>query len=229
MFHQIEQSWKEQLKEEFEKPYLKELLLFLEEEERRGYQIYPEKSSIFSAFQETPFADVKVVILGQDPYHGEGQAHGLSFSVPVGVKIPPSLRNIFNEIKNDLGISPPEHGCLLSYAKQGVLLLNSTLTVRAHEPKSHYRKGWELFTDRVISVLCEREDPLIFALWGKSAQEKVAKIASFEGKGHTLLLATHPSPYSVHTGFFGCRHFSKINSLLEEMGKEPINWSLSSL
>ena len=227
MFGQIEDSWKEELRDEIEKPYVKELLLFLEEEERRGHQIYPEKGSVFRALAETPFPEVKVVILGQDPYHGEGQAHGLSFSVPMGVKIPPSLRNIFTEMKNDLGVTPPDHGCLLSYAKQGVLLLNSTLTVRSGEPKSHYGRGWEQFTDQIIASLCSREEPVIFALWGKSAQEKVEKIASSREKGHTFLLATHPSPYSAHSGFFGCSHFSKINFLLEKRGKAPIDWQLS--
>lgn len=228
MFEQIEKSWKERLKPELKKTYIKELISFLDEEERRGETVYPPKRLVFNAFSQTPFDDVKVVILGQDPYHGEGQAHGLSFSVPCGIKQPPSLKNIFSEMKTDVGVSTPNEGCLTFYAKQGVLLLNATLTVRAGQPRSHYGKGWELFTDHIVTLLCQRKEPVIFALWGKSAQEKVTKISEYADGNHAFLLAPHPSPYSAHSGFFGCGHFSKINHLLEKRGRRPINWQIPS-
>jgi uracil-DNA glycosylase len=167
------------------------------------------------------------VIVGQDPYHGPGQAHGLSFSVPKGISQPPSLQNIFKELKEDLGVEPPEHGCLTDWTSQGVLLLNAILTVRANEPKSHHGRGWEIFTDRVIQLLCARKDPLVFLLWGKSALDKVQHIAA--GTSHHLVLtAPHPSPFSAHTGFMGCRHFSKANEFLKKIGKEPIDWRIQS-
>ncbi|MGE0670996.1 MAG: uracil-DNA glycosylase, partial [Parachlamydiales bacterium] len=169
---------------------------------------------------------VKVVIMGQDPYHGVGQAHGLSFSVPCGVRCPPSLKNIFAELKDDLNIPISQDGCLSKWAKQGVLLLNATLTVRAGEPRSHYGKGWERFTDAIVSKLIQRDDPIVFILWGKSAQEKCENILQHEKKGHAVLTAAHPSPYSAHSGFFGCRHFSKTNKFLEKWGKAPIDWRL---
>ncbi|HSW86790.1 MAG TPA: uracil-DNA glycosylase [Rhabdochlamydiaceae bacterium] len=186
--------------------------------------MYPPEPMVFHAFSHTPFANVKVVIVGQDPYHGTGQAHGLSFSVPCGMPPPPSLKNIFKELIDDVKIAPPKQGCLSCWARQGVLLLNATLTVRDGEPKSHYGKGWEQFTDAVISRLIEREDPVVFLLWGKSAQEKCHQILN-KKSNHAVLTASHPSPYSA-TGFFGCRHFSKANSFLEKWDKTPIDWSV---
>lgn len=219
----MEKSWKEKLEDEFKKPYIEELKLFLEKECRESL-VYPPKEQIFQAFLDTPFDQVKVVIVGQDPYHGKGQAHGLSFSVLEGQKLPPSLKNIFKELKSDLGIEIPVTGNLTPWAKQGVLLLNATLTVREGLPKSHFEKGWEKFTDRVIDLLVAREDPIVFLLWGKSAQEKGAKILS--NQRHQVFIAAHPSPFSV-TGFLGCRHFSKTNQCLEKWGKKPICWDLS--
>lgn len=216
----LEKSWYEQLKEEIAKPYVQDLKKFLDEEKRRGAVIYPAEEDVFHAFSKTPFHQVKGVILGQDPYHGAGQAHGLSFSVRRGVASPPSLKNIFREIKDDLGIDPPNHGCLEAWAEQGILLLNATLTVRAGEPKSHYGHGWETFTDAVIRCLNERLDPVVFLLWGKSAQEKAALVDSSR---HLVLKAAHPSPYSASL-FFGCRHFSKMNAALVQWGKTPIHW-----
>ncbi len=215
----IEKSWYEKLKDEVAKPYIGDLKKFLSQETG---PIYPPEALVFNAFAHTPYDKVKVVIVGQDPYHGAGQAHGLSFSVPKGVKPPPSLKNIFLELNHDLNIPMPTHGCLEKWADQGVLLLNATLTVRAGEPKSHHEKGWERFTDAVIDVLAQRKDPIVFMLWGKSAQEKGQRLI---GTHHAVLQAAHPSPYSA-TGFFGCRHFSKANALLEQWGKPPINWSL---
>lgn len=219
----IEKSWEEQLKEELSLPYIAEIKSFLEEEREKNQLIYPSEEHIFSAFKYTPFEDVKVVIVGQDPYHGPGQAHGLSFSVPPGIRIPPSLRNIFQELQGDLGIPMQQSGYLLSWAKQGVFLLNSTLTVRRGEPKSHYGIGWERFTDAVIDKLLERKDPIVFLLWGKSAQEKGKKICLSDR--HKVFIAAHPSPYSAYL-FKGCRHFSKANECLISFGKDPICWSL---
>jgi uracil-DNA glycosylase len=223
----MEASWLEQLKGEFEKPYMKMLERFLAEEIRLGAVVYPPFEDVFNAFCQTPYSKTKVVIIGQDPYHGPGQAHGLSFSVPKGVGAPPSLQNIFKELKEDLGIAPPNHGCLIDWAKQGVLLLNATLTVRANEPKSHHGRGWETFTDRVVQLLCAREEPLAFLLWGKSAQDKFQHI-QMEGKlkRHLVLSAAHPSPFSAHSGFFGCRHFSKVNDFLLGSGQVPIDWRI---
>lgn len=221
----MEASWLGKLQEEFEKSYMKDLEAFLAKEIRSGVEIYPPFELIFNAFCQTPFDEVKVVIMGQDPYHGAGQAHGLSFSVPKGISQPPSLQNIFKELKEDLGVEAPHHGCLLDWAKQGVLLLNATLTVRAGEPKSHFGKGWEVFTDRVVQLLCERKDPIVFILWGKSAAEKFEHISK-NSNNHLVLTAAHPSPFSAHSGFFGCRHFSKTNEFLKKAGKKPINWAI---
>jgi uracil-DNA glycosylase len=196
------------------------------EQERSGsIPIYPPKELVFNAFWQIPFDKVKVLIMGQDPYHGPGQAHGLCFSVPVGVPPPPSLQNIFKEISSDLGLPIPKHGCLLKWAAQGVLLLNATLTVRQGEPLSHHGKGWERFTDAVIAALCEREDPVIFVLWGKNAQDKCKRIKGMHSP-HAVFTAAHPSPLSAHQGFMGCRHFSKINEQLENWGKSPIDWMI---
>lgn len=223
---QLEQSWKEALKDEWTKPYLSQLATFVNQERASGTPVYPAKQEVFNAFNQTPFDKVKVVIIGQDPYHGPNQAHGLSFSVPYGVNPPPSLKNIFKELKEDLGIDSPNHGCLSAWAKQGVLMLNATLTVRAHTPASHHGKGWEAFTDAVVASLCTREDPVIFVLWGKAAQDKCRQILAKAGNRHFILTAAHPSPYSASFGFFGCRHFSKINEILKTQGKEPIQWAL---
>ncbi|MBU6382770.1 MAG: uracil-DNA glycosylase [Verrucomicrobia bacterium] len=223
----MEASWLAKLQEEFDKPYMKHLEAFLAGEIRLGKEIYPPFELIFNAFCQTPFDQVKVVIMGQDPYHGAGQAHGLSFSVPKGVAQPPSLQNIFKELKDDLGIEPPHHGCLIDWAKRGVLLLNATLTVRSGEPKSHFGQGWETFTDRVIQLLCERKDPIVFILWGKSAAEKFQHIGS-HASHHLVLTAAHPSPFSAYTGFFGCKHFSKTNEFLKKVGKQPIDWAIGS-
>lgn len=220
----IEASWYAQLKEELALPYIQDLKKFLAEEKGRGAVVYPPEPLVFHAFLQTPFDKVKVVIMGQDPYHGAGQAHGLSFSVPCGITSPPSLKNIFQELHTDLNVPPPATGCLEGWAQQGVLLLNATLTVRAKEPKSHYGKGWERFTDAVIAKLSEREDPLVFVLWGKSALEKVERILGQKKMPHVVLTAPHPSPYSVHSGFYGSRPFSKINGYLEKWGKAPIQW-----
>jgi uracil-DNA glycosylase len=221
----MDPSWRELLKPEFEKPYMQGLKAFLLEEKRLGHIVYPPSALTFNAFLQTPFDQVKVVIMGQDPYHGEGQAHGLSFSVPEGVRRPPSLQNIFKEIHSDLGLPIPQSGCLIEWAKQGVLLLNATLSVRAEQPKSHHGQGWEQFTDRVVELLCEREDPIVFMLWGKSALDKFKHIGI---KSHHLALTSvHPSPLSAYGGFFGCRHFSQANKFLTDRGKEPIDWGIS--
>jgi uracil-DNA glycosylase len=223
----MEASWLDRLQGEFEKPYMKNLEGFLAKEIAFGAVVYPPFELIFNAFCQTPLDQTKVVIIGQDPYHGPGQAHGLSFSVPKGVPQPPSLQNIFKELRDDLGIQPPAHGCLLDWAKQGVMLLNATLTVRAGEARSHHGKGWEAFTDRVVQLLCAKEDPVVFLLWGKSAQDKFQHIQSSKGKSpHLALTAAHPSPLSAHSGFFGCRHFSKANDFLRGAGKSEIDWRI---
>ncbi len=218
----IEKSWYEKLKNEIEQPYIKELKGFLEKEKGEGKIIYPPDPLIFNALLQTPYDKVKAVVVGQDPYHGPGQAHGLSFSVPRGVTPPPSLKNIFKELQADVGIPTPSHGCLISWAEQGVLLLNAILTVRAGEPKSHWGKGWERFTDALIDALVKRSDPIVFLLWGKSAQEKCHKVL---GTHHAVFQAAHPSPYSAEN-FFGCRHFSKTNAFLQKNGKDPIDWTV---
>lgn len=220
----INASWKEVLKQEFEKSYFIELAGFLKVEKAMGKVIYPPGSLIFNAFELTPFDKVKVVILGQDPYHGKGQAHGLSFSVMKGVKPPPSLQNIFREIASDLGIQfSGTYGDLSHWARQGVLLLNASLTVREGEPMSHSKIGWEQFTDAVIKTVSAQKENVVFMLWGRFAQEKQALI---DATKHLILKAAHPSPFSAYNGFMGCKHFSKANDYLVKNGKEPIDWSL---
>ncbi len=219
----IEASWKEALQEEFEKPYFENIVQFLKTEKQSNKTIFPPGSLIFNAFEQTPFDKVKVVLLGQDPYHNYGQAHGLCFSVPQGIAFPPSLQNIFKEIKEDTGISIPAKGDLTSWAKQGVLLLNASLTVRAHEANSHAKIGWTDFTDAVIKKLSDEKQGIVFLLWGRFAQNKHILI---DGTKHHILTAAHPSPLSAYNGFFGCKHFSKTNELLASQGKEPINWKI---
>lgn len=216
----MEDSWKQQLKEEFEKNYFKNLTDFVRDEYKTK-QIFPPAKLIFNAFDHTPFYDVKVVILGQDPYHGDGQAHGLSFSVNDGVRIPPSLLNMYKEINADLGIDIPKSGNLTRWAEQGVLLLNATLTVVAHTAGSHQKKGWETFTDEAIKKLASERENIVFLLWGAYAQKKEAFI---ESNKHCILKAVHPSPLSAHRGFMGCGHFSKANEYLKSKGLKPIDW-----
>ena len=218
----IDEGWYGVLKDEFSKPYFQALKAFLLEEKKRNV-VYPPGQSIFAAFNHTPFEKVSVVILGQDPYHGPGQAHGLCFSVNKGIDKPPSLVNIFKEIYQDLGVRPPNHGNLESWAKQGVLLLNATLTVRAHQAGSHQNKGWETFTDAAIKALSEQKSGLVFLLWGNYAQ---AKTGIIDAQKHHILKAPHPSPLSASRGFFGCRHFTKTNQLLQDQGKEMIDWAI---
>ena len=220
---QMETSWKEALYNEFSKPYFQTLKAFLVSEKQNGQVIYPPGKLIFNAFDTTPFDEVKVVILGQDPYHGPGQAHGLCFSVQHGVAIPPSLKNIYKEQETDVGITIPNHGNLEAWAGQGVLMLNALLTVRARQAGSHKGKGWEEFTTAAIQALNDQKEGIIFLLWGRYAQEKGAVI---DPRRHHILKAAHPSPFSAHNGFFGCRHFSTTNALLEKMGKAPINWQV---
>jgi uracil-DNA glycosylase len=219
----IEASWKAELKDEFNKPYFEDIVNFLKAEKAAGKVIYPPGPNIFNAFNTTPFDDVKVVILGQDPYHGPGQAHGLSFSVPPGVPPPPSLVNIFKELHTDLNITIPNHGYLEKWAQQGVLLLNAALTVEAHKPMSHSKIGWHHFTDDVISILSKDREHIVFMLWGSFAKSKAELIDKTK---HLILTAAHPSPLSAHNGFFGCRHFSKANFWLQQKGIEQIDWSL---
>ena len=229
---EIEPSWRNVLEKELSEPYIAQLEAFVERErvERErvgGAAIYPPKELVFNSLWQTPFNQVKVLIMGQDPYHGPGQAHGLSFSVPEGVAIPPSLQNIYKELNSDVGMPIPKHGCLFQWARQGVLLLNATLTVRQGAPMSHAGRGWERFTDAIIANLSQRQDPVIFALWGKFAQDKCKRIPDLgKGSQHVVLTAPHPSPLSAYHGFIGCRHFSTINSHLEKMGKTPIDWKL---
>jgi uracil-DNA glycosylase len=220
---QIEQSWKEVLKEEFEKTYFQHIITFLRAEKATGKIIYPPGPLIFNAFKQTPFEKVEVVIIGQDPYHNKGQAHGLSFSVPDGVPKPPSLLNIFKELKSDLGIEIPVNGNLTKWAQQGVLLLNASLTVRQNEPGSHAQIGWLQFTDNVIRKISEKKEGIVFLLWGKFAQEKQSLIDETK---HYVLKAAHPSPFSANNGFLGCKHFSKTNQLLMKQHKTPIDWKL---
>lgn len=223
---QLEASWLRRLQSEFDQEYMKDLKRFLLEEKQAGKTVYPPGDKMFNALDSTTFDNVKVVILGQDPYHGPGQAHGLSFSVPPGVKVPPSLKNIFKEINDDLGLPIPEHGCLQSWAEQGVLLLNATLSVVQGAAGSHQKKGWERFTDRVIHCLSEERDGLVFMLWGSYAQKKGAFI---DPRKHCVLKSVHPSPLSAHRGFLGCRHFSQANQYLKDRGERPIDWSLPVL
>ncbi len=218
----IEASWLEPLGEEFNMDYFRELKAFLLEEKKK-YRIFPPGRLIFNAFNHTPFGRVKVVLLGQDPYHGEGQAHGLCFSVPAGVQKPPSLVNILKELKSDTGMDAPGHGNLTSWAEQGVLLLNATLTVRENQAGSHQNHGWERFTDAAIKQLSLRRTGLIFMLWGNYA---IAKKALIDDSKHFILTSVHPSPLSAHRGFFGCHHFSQANNLLRQQNVEPIDWRL---
>jgi uracil-DNA glycosylase len=219
---QLESSWLAHLRAEFDQPYMDRLRVFLVEEKRR-YAVFPPGREMFNAFACTPFDAVRVVVLGQDPYHGPDQAHGLCFSVRRGVRTPPSLVNIYRELHDDLGIAVPAHGELTHWAKQGVLLLNTVLSVRAHNANSHRGKGWESFTDRVIALLNQERGGLIFVLWGGAAGKKASMI---DGRKHLILRAPHPSPLSAHRGFLGCRHFSRINAHLAERGGAPIDWTL---
>ncbi|WP_296647290.1 uracil-DNA glycosylase [Romboutsia sp. 13368] len=221
----LDNDWEELLADEFKKAYYLELREFLKEEYSTKV-IYPNMYNIFEALKHTSYKDTKVLILGQDPYHGENQAHGLAFSVQPNVAIPPSLLNIYKELKNDIGCFIPNNGYLIPWADQGVLLLNTALTVRAHEANSHKGKGWEIFTDRIIELLNDREDPVIFVLWGANARKKKELIDSSR---HYILEAPHPSPLSASRGFFGCKHFSKINEILISLGKSPINWQIPNL
>lgn len=218
---QIDASWLEVLQDEFNQPYFAQIKQFLVEEKAAGQTVYPPGSLIFNAFNLTPFDKVKVVILGQDPYHGPRQAHGLCFSVQQGVPAPPSLVNIYKELNNDLQLPIPPHGNLENWAKQGVLLLNAILTVRDGQPASHGQIGWGRFTDAVIRTLSEKREGLVFLLWGKFAIDKSALI---DRRKHHILTAPHPSPLSAHRGFLGCRHFSKTNELLRQQSQEPIDW-----
>lgn len=217
----IHDSWKPFLREEFAKPYFKALEEFTRSERSRE-TVYPPHEDVFNAF-EVPFDAVKVVVLGQDPYHGPGQAHGLCFSVRRGVEVPPSLRNVFKELRSDLGVEPPSHGCLESWASQGVFLLNATLTVRAGNAGSHQGRGWEEFTDEVVRKISSRESPVVFLLWGKPARSKCFLI---DVGRHSVLSSAHPSPLSASHGFFGSRPFSKANEALVRLGHEPVNWSI---
>jgi uracil-DNA glycosylase len=219
----LDQSWLERIGSEFEQPYMAELRRFLVGERERGKQIFPRASDWFRALDLTPIDRARVVILGQDPYHGEGQAHGLCFSVQPGVRPPPSLVNIYKELESDLGISRRRHGFLEHWARQGVLLLNSVLTVEMGQPASHRGRGWERFTDRIIREVNAKEEPVVFMLWGSYAQKKAAFVDTSK---HLVLKAAHPSPLSAHSGFFGCRHFSKANAFLESRGVTPIDWAL---
>ena len=218
----IEPGWKEVLNKEFSKPYFQQLVAFLKTEKMQGKVIYPPGSLIFNAFDKTPFDRVRVVVLGQDPYHGPGQAHGLCFSVPDGVPFPPSLVNIFKELQSDIGMPYPKSGNLTGWATQGVFLLNASLTVRAGEPMSHAKIGWATFTDAVIRSISDGKKGVVFLLWGKFAQDKQVLIDETK---HYVLKAAHPSPLSASNGFFGCRHFSKTNQLLMQQGLDPIDWS----
>lgn len=220
----IEQGWKQALEAEFDKPYFAQLKLFLQAEKAAGKTIYPSGSDLFAAFNHTPFEQVKVVIIGQDPYHGPGQAHGLCFSVNKGIAVPPSLQNIYKELAADIeGFTIPTHGNLVNWATQGVLLLNATLSVEANKPGSHQGKGWEAFTDAAIQTLSAHHTHLVFLLWGKFAQGKAILI---DGTKHLVLTAAHPSPFSAYQGFMGCRHFSKTNFYLTQQGNQAINWQV---
>ena len=219
----LESSWLKVLKDEFEKPYMKNLSIFLNNEKKNNKIIYPPGSKIFNALNLTPFTSVKVIILGQDPYHGQNQANGLSFSVEIGNKIPPSLQNIFKELNSDLNILPSQHGDLSNWAKQGVLLLNTILTVESSKPSSHSNKGWEIFTDKILHSLSSLKENLVFILWGKKAEEKISLI---DESKHKILKSTHPSPYSANNGFFGSQPFSKTNFFLESKNIDKINWQL---
>ncbi len=221
LHNEINPDWQEFLKPEFSKPYMRKLQAFLQFEEQNGQIIYPAATDIFNALNTTPFDNVRVVILGQDPYHGEGQAHGLSFSVRSGVRLPPSLRNIYKEIEMEFGTKMPKDGDLTGWAKQGVLLLNATLTVRQAAAGSHQKKGWEEFTDAIIHAINQRREHVVFMLWGSYAQKKGAFI---DRTKHCVLESVHPSPLSAHRGFLGCGHFKKANEYLSIHGRTPIQW-----
>lgn len=223
----LHDSWKEPLQPVFKSPEMQALRSFLLEERAAGKAIFPPASLWFNALDSTPLDRVKAVILGQDPYHGPGQAHGLCFSVREDVPPPPSLKNIFKEMEADLGLPRPDHGCLQHWAERGVLLLNSALTVEQGQAASHRGKGWEVLTDAVVKLVAEKEEPVVFLLWGSDAQRKAAFVRSVEQGGHHLVLkAPHPSPLSAHRGFLGCGHFSKANAYLKEQGRAPIDWSV---
>jgi uracil-DNA glycosylase len=221
----LEPSWKSVLKDEFDKSYMLNLKAFLANEKKAGKTIFPRGEEYFAALNTTPFEQVKVVVIGQDPYHGPGQAHGLCFSVRPGVGVPPSLMNIYKELKNDLGITPPGHGFLLEWAQQGVLLLNAVLTVQAGMAASHQGKGWEQFTDAIVHALNEKRQGLVFVLWGSYAQKKGAFI---DRNKHFVIEGPHPSPLSAHRGFMGSKPFSKINSYLKSTGQAEINWQIKA-
>ncbi|NNC78933.1 MAG: uracil-DNA glycosylase [Acidimicrobiales bacterium] len=215
-------DWNPILREELAKPYWAELSQFVQQERAR-HTVFPPHDEVFAALHMTPYAETKVLLLGQDPYHGDGQAHGLSFSVKPGVRIPPSLQNMYKELEDDLGIPAPDHGNLESWARQGVLLLNASLTVRAHHAASHQKHGWETFTDRVISAVNDKPERVVFLLWGNSARKKKALI---DTSRHVIIESVHPSPLSAHRGFFGSKPFSRTNAALTEAGLDPIDWSL---
>lgn len=222
-------SWNTLLKDEFQKPYFQKLLESLDQEQKNGFRVYPPEPLIFNAFIHTPYEKVKVVIMGQDPYHGPGQAHGLSFSVPKDVPIPPSLKNIYKELVSDIGVPFPRHGSLISWADQGVLLLNAALTVRENSPATRAHQLWGHFTDAVISLLAKSEQPIVFVLWGNHAQKKCEHLlVENANRDHLVLQSPHPSPLSARRGFFGCRHFSKINAFLKKHHCEPIDWTISA-
>lgn len=221
---ELEPSWLKVLEPEFEQDYMLKLKKNLQTEKQAGHTIYPKSKDIFNAFWKTPFTNLKVVILGQDPYHGTNQAHGLSFSVQKGIAIPPSLQNIYKELETHIpGFKIPNHGDLTEWAEQGVLLLNATLTVRASTAGSHQKFGWETFTDKVIKEISDKKEGIVFLLWGKFAQAKAGLI---DGNKHHILKAAHPSPFSAYNGFFGCHHFSKTNAILVKEGKKPIDWQI---
>ncbi|MGO2117858.1 MAG: uracil-DNA glycosylase [Fusobacterium sp.] len=222
---EIENDWDSLLKEEFNKEYFLKLVDFLKEEYKNNV-IYPEKEEIFSPFKFSSYKDTNILILGQDPYHGENQAHGLAFSVKPGIKIPPSLRNIYKEIESELGIVKPNNGYLVSWAKQGMLMMNTVLTVRDGKANSHKGKGWEIFTDKVIELLNKKEEPVIFILWGNNAKKKNKLIDSTK---HYVIEGVHPSPLSASRGFFGCNHFVEVNKILKSLGKKEIDWSIPNI
>ncbi len=216
-----QQTWKDALATEKQQPYFQHIIEFLQKEQAAGKTIYPAQADIFNAFRYTPLENVNVVILGQDPYHGPNQAHGLCFSVQKGVQTPPSLQNIYKELGTDIGMAKPDHGNLEKWAKQGVMLLNTTLTVQERTPMSHAKIGWEQFTDKVIEILNDKKEGVVFILWGSHAQSKGQKI---DPTKHYILKCPHPSPLSAHRGFFGCQHFSKTNEILRKQGKVEIDW-----
>ena len=218
-------SWDNVLEEEFQKPYFLEMLDKVDEEYKK-YKIYPPREKIFSALKLCDYNDVKVVLLGQDPYHGFGQAHGLCFSVMPDIKVPPSLKNMYKEMKEDVGATEPNHGCLISWARQGILLLNTVLTVREGEPNSHANIGWQTFTDEVIKKINELDKPVVFLLWGANAKNKLPLITN---KKHLILSCAHPSPFSAYNGFFGCKHFSKTNEFLRKNNRKEIDWQIPNI